>query len=119
MSRPPSKPNSKPTSTSTSTSKSLYVDTKPHGASKVINPKDLDKPNILDRAAYDECFIFNSTVQQLYNKALFNVVRALKKGSKCKVEMDTNDDANKVAEEGKIAGFLNASVSGTTVVLTK
>ena len=100
-------------------SKKLYVDTKPHGKNKVISPKDLDKPNILERAAYDEAIIVNSTVKELYNKALFNVVRALKRGSKCEVEMDTNEDALKVAEEGKIAGFLTAEVSGTTVILSK
>ena len=33
--------------------------------------------------------------------------------------MDTNEDALKVAEEGKIAGFLTAEVSGTTVILSK
>ena len=100
-------------------SKKLYVDTKPHGKNKVISPKDLDKPNILERAAYDEAFITNATVQELYNKALFNVVRALKKGSKCEVEMDNIEDAVKVGEEGKIAGFITAELSGTTVILTK
>ena len=99
--------------------KKLYVDIEPHEGDKVIAPSELDKPNILERAAYDEAFVFNSTAKQLYTKALFNVLRALKKGGTCEIEMETNEDAVKVGEEGKIAGFLTAKVSKTKVILTK
>ena len=100
-------------------SKILYVDTKAHGKDKVIDPAELDKPNILERAAYDEAYIFNSTIKQLYTKALFNVVRALKKGGKCEIEMETEEDAKKISEEGKIAGFLSAEISKNKVTLKK
>ena len=100
-------------------SKVLYVDIAPHGKDKVVAPSDLDKPNILDRATYDEAIIVNSSATQLYNKALFNVLRALKRGGRCTVTMKTNDEAKKIADEGKIAGFITADVSGTRVVLTK
>ena len=99
--------------------KILYVDINPHGGSKVISPKELDKPNILERAAYTEARILNSTADQLYNKALFNVVRALKKGSKCVVYLKTKEEAARVAEEGKIAGFLTADILETKVTLQK
>ena len=99
--------------------KILYVDINPHGGFKVISPKELDKPNILERAAYTEARILNSTADQLYNKALFNVVRALKKGSKCVVYLKTKEEAARVAEEGKIAGFLTADILETKVTLQK
>ena len=99
--------------------KTLFIDINPHDTNKVIHPKDLDKPNILERAAYDKAFILNSNTKQLYNKALFNVLRALKKGCKCEITMETNDDAIKVGEEGKIAGFITAEISGSKVILTK
>ena len=100
-------------------SKKLYVDIKPHDDDKVIDPSELDKPNILERAAYDEAFVFNSTPKQLYTKALFNILRALKKGGKCEIVMKTNEEAVKVGEEGKIAGFLNAEILKTKVILSK
>ena len=113
------KPGKKTSEEEVPQSRILFVDTKPHGANKVINPNDLDKPNILERSAYDECIILNSTPKQLYNKALFNVVRALKKGSKCEIFLESMEDALMVSEEGKIAGFVDAQINKNKVVLTK
>ena len=100
-------------------SNKLYIDTVPHGDSKVVNPNELDKPNILEKNAYDEAIISNANNTQLNSKALFNVLRALKSGSKCVINMNSKADAEKAAQTGKVAGFISSYVSGSTVTLTK
>lgn len=97
----------------------LYVDIAPHGNDKVVQPCDLDKPNILERGAYDEAIIANASTSQLYNKALFNVLRALKRGTKCTITLKSKEDAEKVGEEGKVAGFVSYQVVGNKVILNK
>ena len=97
----------------------LYVDTIPHGSNKVVNPNELDKPNILEREAYDEAIITNANSSQLNSKALFNVLRSLKKGCKCTITLGSRAEAENIAEMGKIAGFIASSVSGSTVTLYK
>ena len=43
----------------------------------------------------------------------------MKKGSKCVVYLKTKEEAARVAEEGKIAGFLTADILETKVTLQK
>ena len=97
----------------------LYVDTMPHGKNTVINPNDLDKPNILERNVFDEAIITNANVNQLNSKALFNVYRALKRETECVITMKKKEDLQKVAELGKIAGFIAADIDGLKVTLSK
>ena len=97
----------------------LYVDIAPHGKDKVIPPSDLDKPNILERGVYDEAIILNASTSQLYNKALFNVLRALKRGTKCTINLKNKEDAEKIGEEGKVAGFISYQVLGNKLILNK
>ena len=84
-----------------------------------LNPSELEKPNILGRAIFDKCVIKNATVQQLSNKALFNVVRALKNKGVCEAYMNSPNEANDVVNSGKIAGFMKAEASGNKAIFIK
>ena len=97
----------------------LYVDIAPHGKDKVVAPTDLDKPNILERGVYDEAIISNASASQLYNKALFNVLRALKRGTKCTINLTNKNDGEKIGEEAKVAGFISYQIVGNKVILSK
>ena len=84
-----------------------------------LNPSELEKPNILGRAIFDKAVIKNATVKQLSNKALFNVVRALKQNGVCEAFMNNPNEANDVVNSGKIAGFMKAEAQGNKAVFIK
>ena len=84
-----------------------------------LNASELEKPNILGRSIYDQVIIKNATVQELSNKALFNVVRALKTNGVCEVYMGSPAEATAVENSGKIAGFMKAEASGNKVSFIK